>query len=104
MLADRYGRTLVTSVAMIGSGSAALVIGFTPASLVLVAVLAAVWGSTVVADSAQFSAAMTELADERYRGSVLAFQTGVSFLLTAITIRGVPIIEQGVGGARPSRC
>ncbi|MEE8337657.1 MAG: MFS transporter, partial [Dehalococcoidia bacterium] len=67
--AERYGRTLVTSVAMIGSGAAAVVIGFTPASLVLVTVLAALWGATVVADSAQFSAAMTELADERYRGS-----------------------------------
>jgi sugar phosphate permease len=97
VLSERYGRTLVTSVAMAASGGVALVIGFTPASLVLVTVLAALWGATVVADSAQFSAAMTELADERYRGSVLAFQTGVGFLLTAVTIRGVPIIEQAVG-------
>ena len=96
-LAERYGRTLVTSAAMVASGSVALVIGFTPASLVLVTVLAAVWGATVVADSAQFSAAMTELADEQYRGSVLALQTGVGFLLTAVTIRAVPIIEQAVG-------
>jgi hypothetical protein len=36
---------------------------------------------------------MTELADERYRGSALALQTGSGFLLTAITIRAVPILE-----------
>jgi MFS family permease len=95
--AERYGRTLVTSVAMVGSGTAAAVIGFTPASLVLVTVLAALWGATVVADSAQFSAAMTELADERYRGSALALQTGVGFLLTAVTIRAVPLIESAAG-------
>ncbi len=97
VLAERRGRTLVTSVAMVGSGSMALVIGFVPASLVLVTVLAAIWGATVVADSAQFSAAMTELADEHYRGSALALQTGVGFLLTAVTIRGVPIVEAAAG-------
>ncbi|MDP6606765.1 MAG: MFS transporter [Dehalococcoidia bacterium] len=95
--AERYGRTLVTSVVMVGSGAAAAVIGFTPASLVLVTVLAALWGATVVADSAQFSAAMTELADERYRGSALALQTGFGFLLTAVTIRAVPLIESAAG-------
>ena len=96
-LAERYGRTAVTSAAMIGSGSAALVIGFVPGSLLLVTVLAAVWGATVVADSAQFSAAMTKLADERYRGSALALQTGLGFLLTAVTIRGVPLVESAAG-------
>jgi sugar phosphate permease len=95
--AERYGRTLVTSAAMLGSGSAALVIGFLPASALLITVVALVWGSTVVADSAQFSAAMTELADPAYRGSALAFQTGIGFLLTAVTIRGIPIVEDAVG-------
>jgi MFS family permease len=83
-LAERFGRTAVTSAAMLVSGSTALVIG-------------AVWGATVVADSAQFSTAMTELADEAYRGSALAFQTGVGFLLTAVTIRAVPLIEESAG-------
>jgi MFS family permease len=96
-LAERYGRTAVTSAAMIASGSAALVVGFVPASPVPVTVIAAIWAATVVADSAQFSTAMTELADERYRGSALALQTGVGFLLTAVTIRGVPIVESAVG-------
>ena len=96
-LAERYGRTSVTSAAMIVSGGTALVIGFLPGTIFVATLLAAIWGATVVADSAQFSAAMTELADERYRGSVLAFQTGIGFLLTAITIRGIPIIESAWG-------
>ena len=96
-LSERFGRTMVTSVAMVVSGSAALVIGFVPASVVLISVIAVVWSATVVADSAQFSAAMTELADERYRGSALAFQTGSGFLLTAVTIRAVPVLESEWG-------
>ena len=74
--AERYGRTAVTSVAMAGSGSAALVVGFLPEVALLVTIVALVWGATVVVDSAQFSAAMTELSDPQYRGSALAFQTG----------------------------
>ena len=97
VLAERYGRTAVTSAAMIGSGAMAATIGFTELSLVLVTVLAAIWGATVVADSAQFSAAITELADERYRGSALALQTGLGFLLTVVTIRGVPLVESAAG-------
>ena len=95
--AERFGRTAVTSVAMLLSGGSALVIGFLPATVLIVTIVAIVWGATVVADSAQFSTAITELADERYRGSAIAFQTGIGFLLTAITIRGVPIIEQEWG-------
>ena len=97
-LSERHGRTTITSLAMVASGATALVIGFVPESaIVVVTVLAAVWGSTVVADSAQFSASMTELADERYRGSALAFQTGAGFLLTAVTIRAVPVLEDQWG-------
>jgi MFS family permease len=97
MYAERYGRTLVTSVAMVISGGSALVIGFLPATVLVVTIVAIIWGSTVVADSAQFSTAMTELADERYRGSAIAFQTGVGFLLTAVTIRGIPLLEDEWG-------
>ncbi len=97
-LSERHGRTAITSAAMVASGATALVIGFVPeTAIVLVTVLAAIWASTVVADSAQFSAAMTELADERYRGSALAFQTGAGFLLTAVTIRAVPVLEDQWG-------
>lgn len=96
-VAERWGRTSVTATAMLASGSTALVIGFVPPEPGLVTVLALAWGATVVADSAQFSAAMTELADERYRGSALALQTSLGFVLTTATIRALPAIEDAAG-------
>jgi hypothetical protein len=45
-----------------------------------------VWGLTVVADSAQFSTAVSELAPAGTAGSALALQTASGFILTAVTI------------------
>ena len=51
---------------MIASGSIALVVGFLPSGAEeLIVVLMLIWGVAVVADSAQFSTAMSELADPR---------------------------------------
>jgi sugar phosphate permease len=44
-----------------------------------------------VADSAQFSAAVTELAPARYVGTAITLQTSIGFLLTIVTIRLVPV-------------
>jgi MFS family permease len=91
LAADRKGRTLVTSVAMAVSGACCLAIGFCYGGppLLLLAV-AAVWGFSVVADSAQFSAAVTELGDPSYMGTALTLQTSIGFFLTAISIDLVP--------------
>ncbi len=89
-LADRVGRTAVTMLAMVGSGTCAAVIGFAfdrPAWLVGVALL---WGFTVVADSAQFSASITELAPAAYVGTALSLQTSLGFLLTLVSTWLVP--------------
>jgi len=95
---ERFGRTRAASAAMIGSGSIAVFIGFLPdEASVLIVVLAIIWGLTVVADSAQFSTAMTELANPSYIGSALALQTAVGFLLTILSIRLVPIVEAEAG-------
>lgn len=97
LVADRVGRTVVTSWAMAVSGSCCLMIGFlfggNPALLVLVA---AIWGATVVADSAQFSACVTELGDPRYVGTALTMQTCVGFLLTTISIELIPHFVKAV--------
>lgn len=97
-LADRFGRTLVTSVLMLISGSCALGIGFLfgahPIWLVPVCLL---WGFTIVSDSAQFSASVSELADPSYVGTALTLQTSVGFLLTMLTIRLIPPLESAVG-------
>ena len=96
--ADRHGRTLTTSVAMVLSGGSALVIGFLPVEWTLVIVLVAlIWGATVIADSAQFSTAITELSEPQYRGTALTFQTGLGFALTALTIWLIPVLEEAGG-------
>jgi MFS family permease len=92
MAADRVGRPVVTIIAMMVSGACALVIGFlTTAPLVVVAAVAIVWGVSIVADSAQFSASVTELAPSQYVGTAITLQTCLGFLLTIVTIRLVPV-------------
>jgi MFS family permease len=93
--ADRFGRPLVAGGSMAVSGVCALV---TPVvfgrSARLVVPLFLVWGLSVVADSAQFSAMVTETADDEVRGTALTLQTAVGFLLTLVTIRGVPLLAE----------
>ncbi|MFQ5678081.1 MAG: nitrate/nitrite transporter [Gemmatimonadota bacterium] len=96
--ADRAGRTAVTSSSMAVSGACCLAAGpLFGASAWVLAPFCLVWGFSVVADSAQFSASVTELAEPAYVGTALTFQTAVGFLLTVLTIRLVPIWEQGLG-------
>ncbi len=89
--ADRLGRTLVTMVSMLTSGVCALAIGLLfggPAWPLLA--LALVWGVTVVADSAQFSASVAELAERHLVGTMLTVQTCAGFLLTMASIQLLP--------------
>ena len=95
--ADRLGRTKITSLSMIISGSCAMVIGFFFHNPMLLTIVALIWGFAVVADSAQFSAAVSELSDPRYVGTTLALQTSMGFLLTMISIRLIPIIADKIG-------
>jgi MFS family permease len=98
LIADRVGRTIVTSGAMAVSGSCCLIIGTLygthPALLLTVA---AIWGASVVADSAQFSACVTELGDQQYIGTALTIQTCLGFLLTTISIELISRFEKLVG-------
>ena len=97
-LADKVGRTTVTTVSLAVSGSCAVLIGqFFGGSPILVAGIALLWGFAVVADSAQFSACVTELCDRQYIGTALTLQTSMGFLLTLITIRALPSVENAVG-------
>ena len=98
LIADRIGRAVVAATAMAGSGACCLVIGFLygKAPLVLLFV-AAIWGATVVADSAQFSACVTEFGDPRYLGTALTLQTCIGFLITTVSIRMMPLLVERVG-------
>ncbi len=97
-LADRFGRERIAAGAMAISGTSALlspfVFGRAPW---IVMMLFLVWGLSVVADSAQFSALVTETAEDRFRGTALTLQTALGFLLTLVTIRGVPMIAESLG-------
>jgi MFS family permease len=85
--ADRWGRENVAAAAMAVSGACALTIGWLGAAPAWVVVtLALVWGFAVVADSAQFSALVTEVAPPHAVGTALTLQTSLGFLLTAGTI------------------
>lgn len=96
--ADRRGRERLVNQAMAASGLCSLLIGFFfglhPWT---VASIAWLWGFFVVADSAQFSALVTEVAPPYAVGTALTLQTSMGFLLTGATIQLVPIIEQAVG-------
>lgn len=97
-VADRVGRTATTSAAMLASAGCCLVspVAFgLPAAALFAVVL--VWGASVIADSAQFSAAVTELAEERYAGSALTLQLALGFALTIVSIRLVPAIASVAG-------
>ncbi|MGH2819316.1 MAG: MFS transporter [Actinomycetota bacterium] len=98
VLGDRWGRTRTTALMMAVSGTCSVLIGLLfggPAWAVLI--LGLVWGFTVVADSAQFSTMVTELADQAYVGTAVTLQLAVGFTLTIATIWLVPVVE-GVAG------
>ena len=98
LLADRYGRPVIASTAMAISGACCVIIGFLfGASPVVLLIVAAIWGASVVADSAQFSASITELGDPRYLGTALTMQTCIGFLITTISIRMMPLLVTAVG-------
>jgi MFS family permease len=86
-VSDRWGRTTATMAAMGLSALSAATIGLTfggPPLLTLT--VAIVWGITVIADSAQFSTAITELSPAQYVGTALTMQTCVGFALTNVSI------------------
>jgi MFS family permease len=94
LIADRVGRTAVTSWAMAISGMCCLVIGLLyGGNPVLLLLVATIWGATVVADSAQFSSCVTELGDPQYIGTALTIQMCIGFLLTTISIELVPTVQ-----------
>jgi len=98
LLADRVGRTTVTIIAMAVSGSCAagigLLYGGAPWLLVTVCLI---WGISIVADSAQFSASIAELADPARVGTMLTLQTALGFTLTLVTIHLLPYFVDAVG-------
>ncbi|MCP5152910.1 MAG: MFS transporter [Ectothiorhodospiraceae bacterium] len=97
LLADRLGRTATTIASLGISGTCAVLAGLLFDEPVLLTAVCLVWGFAVIADSAQFSAAVSELTDPRYVGTALTVQTSAGFLLTLVTIQLVPPLLDAVG-------
>jgi MFS family permease len=98
LVADVRGRAAVTIGSMAVSGTcciaAAALYGLAPA---VVVVLMLVWGTAVIADSAQFSTALTEVADSEYVGTAVTAQTAIGFAITVVSIRLLPTVRDAVG-------
>lgn len=97
LTSDRFGRSNTAYWSLVISGLMAAVIGFLSGYPLLVLTLALVWGLSIVADSAQFSALLTEVAQGEYVGSVLTLQVALGYLLTVPIIWLVPMLVQKSG-------
>lgn len=97
-LADRLGRARVAIWSMWVSGACAaltaLAFGRDP---IWFYVLATIWGFAIVADSAQFSALVSEYAPTEHVGTALTLQTCCGFLLTLVTIELLPRVAAMAG-------
>jgi len=91
------GRARVTIIAMAASGACCLAAALAFGHPQVLIAIALIWGVAVIADSAQFSAAISELADPRYVGTALTAQTAFGFLLTAVSIRTIAAIAAAAG-------
>jgi MFS family permease len=98
LYADRKGRERLVRVALLWSGAccllSALMFG---AALMVVVPFAIVWGFFVIADSAQFSALVTESVPSHAVGTGLTLQTSLGFLLTMLPMQLVPWIAGKTG-------
>lgn len=96
-MGEREGKVRAAVTAMVVSGAACVVIGVPHAPVRLVLVVAVVWGVSVVADSAQFSAIVSERAEPQYVGTALTVQLAAGFLLTVTTLWLVPLVRDHAG-------
>jgi MFS family permease len=97
-MADRVGRARVAIWAMWTSAACCtlcvFVFGGRP---MLLFALVIVWGFSIVADSAQFSALVSEYSPRDHVGTALTLQTCLGFLLTVVTIELLPRVAAVVG-------
>lgn len=96
--ADLLGRERVTIASMAVSGVCSLGIGWMiGAPPWMVVAVALVWGFAIVADSAQFSAVVTEVAPRHAVGTALTLQTMLGFAVTALSIWLATVVAEAWG-------
>lgn len=94
ILGDRLGRAKSALICLALSGGTVLVLGlfYNMLPTPVVIILCAFWGFWVIADSAQFSALVTERADPVYVGGALSLQLALGYLTTMATLWLVPAL------------
>ena len=98
VFADKRGRERLVAISLFVSGACCLLSGFVYGGpLWVLGALAMAWGFFVIADSAQFSALVTESVPPHSVGTALTIQTSLGFLLTMLPMQTVPIVAQRVG-------
>ena len=98
LIADRIGRERLVTIALAASGSCCLLVGLLFGhSMWMLAPLALIWGFFVVADSAQFSALVTESIPPHAVGTALTIQTSLGFLLTMLPMQLIPALARTSG-------
>ena len=96
-IADIIGRTKFNIIMLVISGTSSLIIGFFLNNAFFGLVIAIIWGLTVVPDSPQYSAMISELSDPTYIGTALAMQTAIGFAITNISIWLLPVMIDLLG-------
>jgi MFS family permease len=116
MVADRVGdagvdnsarvaaRARVTIICMAASGACCLVAAGLVQHFAALVTVSMIWGIAIVADSAQFSAIVSEVSDQRYVGTALTLQTALGFLLTTFSIRAFSSIAARWGWSWAIAC
>ncbi|WP_397539057.1 MFS transporter [Rummeliibacillus pycnus] len=98
LISDKIGRANLTIISMFISAICSILIGFTfGQSFWLTLIISIIWGMSVISDSAQFSAAVSEIAEVEYVGTALTFQMCIGFLVTIFSINLIPIIQRIIG-------
>jgi MFS family permease len=95
LVADAKGRERLVIISLVSSGACALLMPLVfGQTLLLLTPLAIAWGFFVIADSAQFSALVTESVPPHAVGTALTIQTSAGFLLTSVcTLLVYPIVD-----------
>ena len=96
--ADEWGKAQTAGAAMVVSGACSLAAGLVfAAPIAVLLAFAVIWGFSVVADSAQFSALVSEYSPRTHVGTALTLQTCAGFLLTMISMRLLPAVAASTG-------
>jgi MFS family permease len=94
LAADAKGRERLVVISLVLSGTCALLMPLVFGRTLLLIPLAIAWGFFVIADSAQFSALVTESVPPHAVGTALTIQTSAGFLLTSVcTLLVYPIVD-----------